>query len=188
VHLLKVLPALSFRRLYKATVLFFGKEIVKMKKNDITFIRSTIYFVTLSKFKIMETEDSKKEGQKMTTSKNGVPPSDITDKNFGRKQIAELMNNFKNVHGFQNALCFFLKAVDLNTLMSIPNFQGLSVYNGNENGEDVLIVVPVRRASDPQNVYNQTTVTNGDTTTTSTVAKVGGSPCPPLPPHMSTCP
>jgi hypothetical protein len=135
--------------------------------------------------------------------KNEVPKSDITEKIYKKnedsdmKEIRSSRERFKSYYNKVDnsekkdppSLCFFLKAVDINILANIPNFQGINIAIGlNENNEEELIMVPVIRGSDPENVYSQTFTVNGDSKTTSTVVKLPPSPCPPYPTGTTRCP
>jgi hypothetical protein len=134
---------------------------------------------------------------------NQFPKSDITDKIYKpdkNGEIEELISSRKKFKSLykkvsnnkkQNAppsLCFFLKAVDINILANIPNFQGINIAIGlDKNNQEQLIMVPVIKGSDPQNVYNQTFTVNGETKTTSTVVELAPSPCPPYPHGCNNC-
>jgi hypothetical protein len=107
------------------------------------------------------------------------------------KEIGESMQTFKHLSEKQEKTllgCFFLKSVDINILTNIPNFQGISIYIGEDNdGKEILILIPVIRGSNDQNVYSQTFTVNGNEKTTSTVVTLPAAPCPPYPPGCNYC-
>src|SRR6266542_2625492 len=89
--------------------------------------------------------------------------------------------NFKK-HPTSVVACFSLKPTDLSILLGIPNFQGISIYLGLDDKEgEVLILVPVIKGSDDQNVYSISYATNDSITTTteSTIVTLKSGQCPP---------
>jgi hypothetical protein len=194
-----------------------------MKKNDITFIGSTIYFVTLSKFKIMQNGNSS-DGKNFPES--DIMPWDFkNDKNADgfKKHLQTLIENFRkyppeqesssqteeSVGNVQDSSedvkssseagmmyspkknapypCFFFKALDMNILSNLPNFQGIRIYIAGKDADE-LILVPIIKVNPPIEEYTQSFTADGTTYTTSTVVKLPPSPCPPLPNGMTKCP
>jgi hypothetical protein len=108
------------------------------------------------------------------------------------KEAGDKVKQFNAAHKFKKkpALCFFLEPKDLAILLGVPNFQGISIYNGvDDKGDEVLILVPAIRGSDLKNVYSLTYSANDSatTTTTSTVVELKPGPCPPNPPNCRNC-
>ena len=108
------------------------------------------------------------------------------------KEAGDKVKHFNAAHKFKKtpALCFFLEPKDLYLLLGVPNFQGISIYNGlDEKGDEVLILVPAIRGSDLKNVYSLTYSTNESVTTKteSTVVTLAPGPCPPIPPNCRNC-
>jgi hypothetical protein len=156
----------------------------------------------------MEQEILEKGSIQNGTPKNEIPPSDITQEIYKQddkgeiKELKVIRENFKSYYKKQNenqsenqnekekspSLCFFFQALDVNILMNLPNVQGINISIGLEKGKEVLILVPVIKASPAQNVYSQTFIVNGTETTTSTVVKLPPSPCPPYPHGSTSCP
>ena len=85
--------------------------------------------------------------------------------------------------------CFFFKALDMQILSNIPNFQGVRIFIAGKDA-DKLIIVPITKVNPYEETYSQTYTTNGEEKTTSTVVKVESalSPCPPPPDGSSKCP
>jgi len=85
--------------------------------------------------------------------------------------------------------CFFFKALDMQILSNIPNFQGVRIFIAGKDA-DSLIIVPITKVNPYEETYSQTYTTNGEEKTTSTVVKVESAltPCPPPPDSSSKCP
>ena len=85
--------------------------------------------------------------------------------------------------------CFFFKALDMQILSNIPNFQGVRIFIAGKDA-DKLIIVPITKVNPFEETYSQTYTTNGKEKTTSTVVKVESAltPCPPPPDSSSKCP
>jgi len=85
--------------------------------------------------------------------------------------------------------CFFFKALDMQILSNIPNFQGVRIFIACKNGGK-LIIVPITKVNPYEETYSQTYTTNGEEKTTSTVVTLasGLTPCPPPPDGSSKCP
>jgi hypothetical protein len=155
------------------------KEIVQMKKNDITFIRSTIYFVTLSKFKIMKKEKMSKYEEE------------------AKHQVTAFNKKHEFKKGTDSTVaCFFLEPKDLTILLGIPGFKGISIYLGlDDKEEEVLILAPAIEVQDAnktdvrKNVYSIDYTFNEtkDDPTESTVVTLKSGQCPPPPPGCTTC-
>jgi hypothetical protein len=85
--------------------------------------------------------------------------------------------------------CFFFKALDMQILSNIPNFQGVRIFIGGKDA-DTLIIVPITKVNPYEETYSQTYTTNGEEKTTSTAVTLESSktPCPPYPDGMTRCP
>jgi hypothetical protein len=135
----------------------------------------------------METQELLNSESKSAQTSNGDAPVQIPG-----QDISYLIDCFKTVHGLEKPLKFFLGLEDLQTLSGIPNFKGISIYNGiNNSGEEVLLLVGVTEINGVRrNVYSQTFNFNFSQHTESSVVtlQAKATPCPPLPPGATKCP
>lgn len=108
------------------------------------------------------------------------------------QELSYLIDCFKTVHGLEKPLKFFLSLGDIQRLSGIPNFHGISIYNGISNdGEEVLLLVGVTEVNGVlRNVYTQTFSFNFSQHTESAFVtlQARSTPCPPLPPGATQCP
>ena len=136
-------------------------------------------------------QKTKVENQVAALIRNYKP---LDGKHADPQDVAEAMKAFKNLNEIrENAVagCFFLKADELDLLVNIPKFQGISIYIGkipkDNKEEEVLILLPVTKGS-LEPVYTLAySHDGGPTQEISTVVALPPGPCPPNPAGCNYC-
>jgi len=146
----------------------------------ILFLYCQHYFVTLSKFKIMQNGNFKNPGQ------------------ISLKDAASYTRNFRKEHKdpktekyFERSPCHFVSLDVLQKFMGIPNLQGINIYNGlTDNKEEVIILVGATKYEGKiYDVLRYTFGINGLPCKEEIVAFMYYlRPCPPPTPPATTCP
>lgn len=116
---------------------------------------------------------------------------------YSEDEVINLMTNFKNHFNLEKVSGGFIGIDLLQQFFGIPNFQGISLYNGFTNdGQLAAILVGVTEVNGkPHNVFNYVfSVDNARFTQTKpirppivVVALKQPPPCPPLPPGQERC-